>query len=180
MQEWLAGAQGFEPRYGDFEMGFSRLFERRYRTPFNWNCKPLENTRILRTVLNPRSPELRIEMSQLEKNNPPLRIGSPELKSQIAANTELNCPQSPAENIRLRPRWRRERDSNSRMRSPSKSVRCPRPSTYTLAMSSRVATQWRFWKRKSRPHGRLFAFYTEISVCYLGCGIGFEPMTFRL
>jgi hypothetical protein len=53
-------------------------------------------------------------MSHSEKNEPPLPIRSPELKSEIAANTGLNCQQSRAENIRLQPSWRSERDSDSR------------------------------------------------------------------
>jgi hypothetical protein len=80
--------------------------------------KPLETLEFWRTVLNPRSPELRREMSQSEKNKPPQRIGSPELKSEIAANTGLNFQQSRAENIRLRPSWRREWDSNPRYGFP--------------------------------------------------------------
>jgi hypothetical protein len=49
-------------------------------------------------------------MSHSEKNEPPLPIRSPELKSEITANTGLNCQQSRAENILLGPSWRRERN----------------------------------------------------------------------
>jgi hypothetical protein len=31
----MAGAEGIEPRYGDFELGCSRLFERSYRVPIS-------------------------------------------------------------------------------------------------------------------------------------------------
>jgi hypothetical protein len=53
-------------------------------------------------------------MCHLEKNKLTLPSSSPELKSEIAANTGLNCQQNSAENRRLRPSWRSERDSNSR------------------------------------------------------------------
>jgi hypothetical protein len=33
--EWMAGAAGFEPRYGEFEIGYSCLSERSSRTPFH-------------------------------------------------------------------------------------------------------------------------------------------------
>jgi hypothetical protein len=41
-REWVAGAVGIEPRYGDFESGCSCLPERIYRTPFIRIHKPLE------------------------------------------------------------------------------------------------------------------------------------------
>jgi hypothetical protein len=39
---------------------------------------------------------------------------SPELKREIAAAVGHNCPQTHAENMRLRPRWQSNRDSNER------------------------------------------------------------------
>jgi len=53
-------------------------------------------------------------MSYSEKNEPTRPIRSPEIKSEIAANIGLNCPQPGAENRRLRPSWRTNWDSNLR------------------------------------------------------------------
>src|SRR4051812_29199784 len=49
-------------------------------------------------------------MRHLQKNELTLPISRPELKSEIAANTGLNCQKICAENGRLRPSWRRERN----------------------------------------------------------------------
>jgi hypothetical protein len=51
---------------------------------------------------NSRSPELWRELSNSENNGRALPIRSPELKSEIAANTGLNCKYPRAENKRLR------------------------------------------------------------------------------
>ena len=53
-------------------------------------------------------------MGHSEKNEPDLPIRGPEFKLEIAAATGLNCLQLRAENTRLRPSWRSERDSNCR------------------------------------------------------------------
>lgn len=76
------------------------------------------NIRISRTVPNPRSPELWRELSHSEKNGRPLPIRSPEPKSEIVANTALNCQHLRTENRRLRRSWRSERDSNCRCDLP--------------------------------------------------------------
>jgi len=101
-QEWMGGAEGIEPRYGDFEIGCSCLSKRSCRTPFDQNSQASRNTRILITVSNPWSPELWREMSHSEKNGRTLPIRSPELRSEIAANTWLNYQLPLPENRRLR------------------------------------------------------------------------------
>jgi hypothetical protein len=87
--------------------------------PFGFHSRPKPTLAVggaarPRTVPNPRSPELQREMGHLEKNELTLPISRLELKSEIAANTGLNCLQNCAENRRLRLGWRRERGSNWR------------------------------------------------------------------
>ena len=109
-QEWMGGAEGIEPRYGDFEIGCSCLFERSCRTPLHQNSQVSRNTRISRTVPNPQSPELWREMSHSEKKGRILPIRGPELKSEIAANTGVHYQHPRAEKRWQRRSWRRERN----------------------------------------------------------------------
>lgn len=113
----MGGAEGIEPRYGDFEIGCSCLFERSCRTPLHQNSQVSRNTRISRTVPNPQSPELWREMSHSEKKGRILPIRGLELKSEIAANTGVHYQHPRAEKRWLRRSWRSERDSNARYRT---------------------------------------------------------------
>ena len=78
--ECLAGAEGFELRYGELEIRGSRLSERSCRTCLGCKSKVLRNVGISRTVPNRRSPELRREMGLSENNEPALPIRSPKLE----------------------------------------------------------------------------------------------------
>jgi hypothetical protein len=88
----------------------SRLSERSYRTPISFAFISLSkhsNFENRTESAESRAPE---RNGHLEKNELPWPISSPEPKSEIAANTGRNCQQSCAENRRLRPSWRRERN----------------------------------------------------------------------
>ena len=68
------------------------------------------NDRILRTVPNGWSPEVRRETGISEKNRATLPVGSPELELEMARTTGLNCQRTRLENTRLWESWRRERN----------------------------------------------------------------------
>lgn len=90
LSDWLAEAEGIEPRYGDFELGCSRLFEMSYRIPISLAfIKPLE------TLEFGEPYRIRGVQSSGEKWaiwRRILPISSPELKSEIAANTWAELP----------------------------------------------------------------------------------------
>jgi hypothetical protein len=139
LNDWLAGAEGIEPRYGDFELGCPGLFDRSYITPISLAFISLSKHSNLENrtkSAESRTPE---RNGPLEKNELPLPISSPEFKTRNRDYHWANCQQSCAENRLLRPSWRTEWDSNRR-----------------YDIGSAVATGWRFPINKKPSPGAAF------------------------